>query len=388
MQYLGDYRIDDYITFGAQLHRFSSGAVYAPTGNVTYTFYENNSTSGAPTGGNLAQLNSKTGLYTARVQLTTASGFEAGKEYLIHIEATVDSVAAAELLMFRITGNPKVDLDTIKTQSVTCGAGVTILASVGTAATSTAQTGDSYAIVNGDHGLVSVQDDIDTLLTRIVGTLASGTHTAQSGDAYAYLGTNLGAAGANATEAGGTGDHLTALATAAALATVDGIVDSILEDTGTTLPGTLATIASYIDTEVGTLVTNVGTILAAVDTEVASILEDTGTTLPAAIAALNNVSTAQVQTACTASLNAYDPPTKAETDAAVLALLTQQMTEAYNADGTAPTLAQALFVIMQRLTEFAIAGTTITVKKLDGSTTAMTLTLNDGTAPTSVTRAT
>lgn len=40
----------------------------------------------------------------------------------------------------------------------------------------------------------------------------------------------------------GTGAGLTSLATAAALATVDGNVDSILEDTGTTLPATLATI--------------------------------------------------------------------------------------------------------------------------------------------------
>jgi hypothetical protein len=37
---------------------------------------------------------------------------------------------------------------------------------------------------------------------------------AQSGDAYDYLTTNLGALGANATEAGGTGDHLTAIAVA------------------------------------------------------------------------------------------------------------------------------------------------------------------------------
>jgi len=58
----------------------------------------------------------------------------------------------------------KVDIETIKTQSVTCGASVTVLASVGTAAASTAQTGDSYAIVNGDHGLVSIQDDIDLIL--------------------------------------------------------------------------------------------------------------------------------------------------------------------------------------------------------------------------------
>lgn len=117
MQYLGDYRIDDYISFGAQLHRFSSGAVYAPTGNATYTFYENNSTSGAPTGGNLAQLNTKTGLYTVRVQLTAAAGFEAGKEYFIHIEATVDSVAAAELLMFRIITDPNVVANSLGTQA-------------------------------------------------------------------------------------------------------------------------------------------------------------------------------------------------------------------------------------------------------------------------------
>jgi len=72
----------------------------------------------------------------------------------------------------------------------------------------------------------------------------------------------------------------------------------------------------------------------------------------------------------------------------VNAVLTTAMTESYNADGAAPTLAQALFVTMQRLTEFAISGTTITVKKLDGSTSAYELTLDDGTSPTSATRAT
>lgn len=68
-------------------------------------------------------------------------------------------------------------------------------------------------------------------------------------------------------------------------------------------------------------------------------------------------------------------------------ILTTQMTEAYAADGTAPTLAQALFLIQQSLHEFAITGTTRTVKKLDGSTTAATFTLDDDTSPTSTTRA-
>lgn len=73
---------------------------------------------------------------------------------------------------------------------------------------------------------------------------------------------------------------------------------------------------------------------------------------------------------------------------AVTDILTTQMTEAYNADGTAPTLAQALFMILQQAGEFSISGTTITVKKLDGSTTAATFTLDDGSDPTSRTRAT
>lgn len=73
-------------------------------------------------------------------------------------------------------------------------------------------------------------------------------------------------------------------------------------------------------------------------------------------------------------------------DISVSDVLTTQMTESYAADGTAPTLAQALFLIQQMATEKAISGTTATIKKLDGSTTAATLTLDDATSPTSITR--
>ncbi len=72
----------------------------------------------------------------------------------------------------------------------------------------------------------------------------------------------------------------------------------------------------------------------------------------------------------------------------VTSILTTQMTEAYAADGTAPTLAQCLFMLLQSLHEFSISSVTRTVKKLDGSTTAMTFTLDDATNPTSTTRAT
>ncbi len=65
----------------------------------------------------------------------------------------------------------KVDVETIKTQAVTCGAGVTVLASVGTAVTATAQTGDSYAIVNGASGLVNIKADTTAILVDTGTTL-------------------------------------------------------------------------------------------------------------------------------------------------------------------------------------------------------------------------
>jgi len=126
-------------------------------------------------------------------------------------------------------------------------------------------------------------------------------------------------------------------------------VQDIETDTGTTLPATLATLAT-------------ATALSTVDANVDAILVDTGTTLPATLAALNDLSITDV--------------------------LTTQMTEAYAADGTAPTLAQCLFMIQQTIGEFSISGTTITAKQLDGTTTAATFTLDDASTPTSRTRAT
>lgn len=70
------------------------------------------------------------------------------------------------------------------------------------------------------------------------------------------------------------------------------------------------------------------------------------------------------------------------------AVLTSAMTEAYPTDGSTMTVAQALYLIAQSIGEFSVSGTTVTVKKLDGTTTAATYTLDSSTAPTSRTRAT
>jgi len=112
-------------------------------------------------------------------------------------------------------------------------------------------------------------------------------------------------------------------------------------------------------------------------------------------AALNDLSAAQVNTEVDAALTDYDAPTKAEMDTAFTALndiavidITQrQIPDSVPADGTRPTIEQALYMITQFLYERAVAGTTVTVKKVDGSTSLLTLTLDDGTDPTSITRA-
>lgn len=71
----------------------------------------------------------------------------------------------------------QVDLQTIKTRAITCSADVTILASIGTAATSTAQTGNGYAVlIDGTVGL-------SALLTAIHGVL-----TTQMTQSYAATG--------------------------------------------------------------------------------------------------------------------------------------------------------------------------------------------------------
>lgn len=80
--------------------------------------------------------------------------------------------------------------------------------------------------------------------------------------------------------------------------------------------------------------------------------------------------------------------TAGDIKATLTALFTTALTESYNADGAAPTVAQALFLMIAFLMERSISSTTLTAKKLDGSTSAATFTLNDATTPTAITRAT
>jgi hypothetical protein len=77
----------------------------------------------------------------------------------------------------------------------------------------------------------------------------------------------------------------------------------------------------------------------------------------------------------------------AEVQSEVIDALQETVPDTVPADGSRPNVQQAARMILQTLTDFVISSTTLTVRKEDGSTTLMTLTLNDATSPSGVTRA-
>lgn len=151
------------------------------------------------------------------------------------------------------------------------------------------------------------------------------------------------------------------------------------------------------------------------------------------ITGFNDLSAAQVNAEADTALADYDAPTKAELDAlqshgdstwatatgfstfdpandtvarvtlvdtvTTLTGHTAQTGDAYAAvvsavpdsipaDGSRPSIQQAIYMLTQLLTESSIEGTTWTIKKPDGTTTLFTITLNDAEHATSKTRAT
>lgn len=148
---------------------------------------------------------------------------------------------------------------------------------------------------------------------------------------------------------------------------------------------------AQIGTKINDILTDTGTTLQGELDGIQADTEDIQTRLPAALVSGRMDSNMQaaangVITAAVIATGAIDADALAAD--AVAEILTTQMTESYAADGVAPTLAQALFAIQQFLHEKSISSTTVTVRKIDGSTTAMTFTTNSASDPSSITRTT
>lgn len=158
-------------------------------------------------------------------------------------------------------------------------------------------------------------------------------------------------------------DTITATAIAAAAIAADAFTTDALS-TDTLTVGLITQIQAGLATAAALAVVD-----DFVDTEVAAII----TTLGAAGAGLTAVP--------------WNAAWDAEAQSEVADALNAAIADSVPADGSAANIPQALYMILQFLTEKSIAATTLTVAKPDGSTALMTFTLNDGTNPTSVTRA-
>ena len=139
----------------------------------------------------------------------------------------------------------------------------------------------------------------------------------------------------------------------------------------TNLDATVSSRASQtsVDTIDDFLDTEVAAILAAVDTEVAALVSELAK-VPKSDSTVtwNATALASIQTEATDAL-------------------TTALTEGYRSHGATGSAAQLLYEILAATTNFSIASTTKTAKKIDGSTTAKTYTLNSATTPTSVVHA-
>lgn len=113
------------------------------------------------------------------------------------------------------------------------------------------------------------------------------------------------------------------------------------------------------------------------------------TTLTGALTATNASNNLTLGTfTVTTNAIAWNAAWDAEVQSEVVDGLAETVPDTIPADGTRPSVQSGIYMMNQFLIECAISGTTITVKKPDGSTTLFTVTLDSATTPTSKTRAT
>jgi len=214
-----------------------------------------------------------------------------------HVAETVQT--AGDLAVMLATIDDYVDTEVAAILAAVVTELADLIATVGAAGAGLTALGD-VRLANLDAAVstraLEAGGNLATLLGRIVGTLLTGNHNPQSGDAYAKvndvasgnaaLKTLLDTIAGYTDDIGALGAGLTAIPNSAGVATLLGrIVGTLLAGNhnpqsgdayGIVNDGTIgnaaiktleASIAAYIDTEIGTLLTNVAAILADTGTD-------------------------------------------------------------------------------------------------------------------------
>ena len=376
---------------------FATGIPTVLAGTPVVSAYEDNSATQITAGITLGvSHDSVVGLNLLTVVATGGNGYETGKDYSFVIttgtvggvsvvgevvgEFSLSLSAAAVDLANGTDGLGAIKADTAATlvdtaEIGTAGAGLTDLGGMSTA---------MKAEVNAECDTALTDYDAPTNTEMNARTLPSASYFDPAADTVANVTTvatttnltNLPSIPANWITAAGI-----------AASALDGKGDWNIGKTGYSISGTITTLDGLNNFDPATdAVANV-TLCATTTTN--TDMRGTDNAFLAA-SAPTNFSALGINVGGDISVVTLVDTTTANTDmvAEPVTLLTTQMSEAYAADGVAPTLAQAIFLIQQTIGDFSIAGTTITTKKIDGSATAATYTLDDGTSPTSRTRTT
>lgn len=358
MSYLGDYSEDASLYHKFSTRAFATGVPTTLAGTPVLSVYKDEG--GAGTEKTTAETyfdldvdhDSITGYHNVRIDLSGDAYFATGADYSVVITTgTVGGTSVVGEALFTFSIENRHSAGALRPTT----AGRTLDVSAG------GEAGIDWSNVGGQSTSVTLNNT--TVGTTTTNTDMRGTDSAllassaptNFGDLAITVTTGQVTVGTNSDK---TGYALTA---------TTGLGNQTANITGT-LSGTVGGIAGTI--------TTLDALDTAQDTQHSSTQGD--------IAALNDIAATDVWAAATRTLTAGTNLN----DISVADVLTTQMTEAYNTDGAAPTLAEALHLIIAYLTERSVSGTTVTAKKLDGSTTAATFTLDDGTNPTSVTRAT
>lgn len=337
--YQGDIRLGDTIDIKFVTTAAATGAPTTLSGSPVISAYVGNGTTEITAGITLSvDFDSRTGFNNVRVVASGGNGFATATNVsLVITTGTVGGTSAVgyEVGSFSIENRSAVMPTTAsRTLDVSAGgeAGVD-WANVGSPTTSLALTGTTIATTQ--------KVDVETIKTNPVvnaGTITFPTTATLASTTNITAGTI--ATVTNLTNAPTAGDFTATMKTSIGTAVAASAVASVTGNVGGNVTGSVGSV--------------VGLTASNLDATVSSRLATAGYTAPPSAATI----------------------------------LTTAITEAYRANGAAPTLAQFMSETLAHLGEASIASTTKTLKKLDHSTTAETFTLDDATTPTSITRAT
>lgn len=417
-----DYPLEETIDFLFTSRAFATGVPTVLTSG-TVVIYENEGLTPITAGVTLdVDFDGIVGLNRLRVVAQAANGYEAGKSYnAVLTVGTVGgvSVVGEVVASFSMQRSPVnwANVTAPTTANDLSATDIQLVDTVTTYTGNTVQTGDTFALANGLTGFAAIDTVVDAIKVK---TDFLPSVTAGGAGGVFIAGTNAATTITTSLTTTFTG-NLTG-----SVASVSGAVGSVTGAVGS-VTGAVGSVAGNVDGNVtgsvGSLVghtvqtgdtyalANGATGFAAIDTVVDAIKVKTDFLPSATAGAAGGVFIAGTNAATTITTSLTTTFTGnvtgsvgsvtgavgsvagnvdgnvtgsvgALTSAAITDVwATDTIAEAYTTDASDGTPAQLLYEILQSLTEFAIAGTTLTVKQRDG-TTATTYTLDSATVPT------